>query len=342
MQFGGNIPYGGGALGARKVDALEAVFAGVALENIELYVSGGFDTVAGAGLIAALVERRGIVPAKVRGSAGLDPLSHVAATGAIPAERARVLADAVDAATYLREKNYGLTPFLVSDRAWHQAGGSAREELGFALAAEVAYFRALIDAGWPLEDAARAIRFSLTADADIFLTIAKFRAMRALWTRVTEASGLPPTPPSLIAEMSFRMVTERDPHVNLLRATAAAFGAIVGGAEAALLIPFNTRTGAPDAFSRRLARNTQLILREEAQLGRVADEAGGSWYVESLTHISRRRHGKHSAPRKRRAVCWPRSKTGWSHVPSPMCGCGGTPIWRATATRSPGSRPTLT
>ena len=109
----------------------------------------------------------------------------------------------------------------------------------------MAYFRALIDAGWPLEDAAKAIRFSLTADADIFLTIAKFRAMRALWARVTEASGLAPMPPSLIAEMSFRMITERDPHVNLLRATAAAFGAAVGGAEAVLLIPFNTRSGAP-------------------------------------------------------------------------------------------------
>jgi methylmalonyl-CoA mutase len=284
VQFLGNIPYGGASLGARKLDALETVFAGVALEDIELYISGGFDTIAGAGLIAALIERRGVVPAKIKGSAGLDPLSHVAATGAIPAERPRVMADAVDAATYLREKNYGLTPFLVSGRAWHQAGGSSREELGFALAAGVAYFRALIDAGWSLEDAAKAIRFSLTADADIFLTIAKFRAMRALWTRVTEASGLMPTPPSLIAEMSFRMVTERDPHVNLLRATAAAFGAAVGGAEAVLLIPFNARNGTPDAFARRLARNTQLILREEAHLGRVADEAGGSWYVESLTH----------------------------------------------------------
>ena len=284
VQFLGGIPYGGGALGARKVDALEAVFADVALEDIELYVSGGFDAIAGAALIAGLIERRGVAPARVKGSAGLDPLSHVATTGAIPAERARVLAEAVDTATYLREKNYGLTPFLVSGRAWHQAGGSSREELGFALAAGVAYFRALIGAGWSLEDAARAIRFSLAADADIFLTIAKFRAMRALWARVTEASGLAATAPSLIAEMSYRMVTERDPHVNLLRATAAAFGAAVGGVEAVLLIPFNTRNGTPDAFSRRLARNTQLILREEAQLGRVADEAGGSWYVESLTH----------------------------------------------------------
>ena len=284
LQFGGNIPYGGAFIGARKLDALEKVFDGVPLDQIQLYISGGLDTVPGAALMAALIEKKGISPGKVKGSPGLDPLSHIAASGYVPAERYRALADAVDAATYFREKTYGWRPFLVSDRAWHQAGGSAREELGFALAAAVSYWRALIDAGWPLEDAADAVGFSLTADTDLFLTIAKFRAMRALWARVTEAAGLAPRPVSTIAEMSFRMVTERDPYVNVLRATAAAFGAGVGGAEAVLLVPFNTRHGSPDAFARRLARNTHLILQEEAQLGRVADAAGGSYYVESLTH----------------------------------------------------------
>ncbi|MGB0086109.1 MAG: methylmalonyl-CoA mutase family protein [Rhodomicrobiaceae bacterium] len=284
VQFGGNIAYGGALLGARRVETLEQVFDGVALEGIDLYVSGGFDAVPGAGLLTALAEKRGTPPDKITGSAGLDPLSLIAASGVIPAERGKALADAIDAATYFRELGYGWRPFLVSDRAWHQSGGSAREELGFALAAAVSYWRALIDAGWPLDKAAGAIGFSLTASADLFLTIAKFRAIRALWARVTEAGGLAPRRPSLIAEMSFRMITERDPHVNLLRATAAAFGAAAGGAEAVLLIPFNTCHGTPDAFARRLARNTQLILQEEAHLGRVADAAGGSWYVETLTH----------------------------------------------------------
>jgi methylmalonyl-CoA mutase len=167
---------------------------------------------------------------------------------------------------------------------WHQAGGSAREELGYTLATAAAYWRALAEAGWPLEQAADAIQFVLTADADLFLTIAKFRAMRALWARAMEAAGIAPKAPPLIAEMAFRIITEREPQLNLLRATAAAFGAVIGGAEGVLLIPFNTRHGTPDAFSRRLARNTQLILQEETHLGRVADAAGGSWYVEHLTH----------------------------------------------------------
>ena len=140
-----------------------------------------------------------------------------------------------------------------------------------------------MDAGWPLENTAKAIQFCLTAETDLFLTIAKFRAMRALWSRVGELAGFPAEPPALIAEMSFRGVTERDPYVNLLRGTAAAFGAAIGGADGILLIPFNTRHGTPDAFARGLARNTQLILQEEAHLGRVADSAGGSSYVEELT-----------------------------------------------------------
>lgn len=284
LQLGGNLPYGGAYLGARTLARLEEVFHGVALGDIGIYLSGGFDAVPGAALMAALWEKRGVSPDRVKGCTGFDPLSIIAASGFIPAERDRALTDTLDAATWLRDKGYTIRSFLASGRAWHQAGGSGREELAYTLAAAVAYWRAMVDAGWELKQAADAIQFSLTADADLFATIAKFRAMRALWARVTEAAGIAPKAPSIVAEMSFRMISERDPHVNLLRATAATFGAGVGGADAVLVIPFNTRHGTPDEFSRRLARNTQLVLQEESQLGRVTDAAGGSWYVETLTH----------------------------------------------------------
>jgi methylmalonyl-CoA mutase len=283
LQLGGNIPYGGAYLGARNLKALERVFEGVRLGDARLYISGGFDTCAGAGLMTALWEKTGVPPGSVKGSAGLDPISTAAAHGLIPAERSKILADAIDVACALRDKGYALRPFLASGRPWHQAGGSAREELAYTLAAAVSYARTLAEIGWPIDETARAIQFSLAANSDIFLTVAKFRAMRALWSRVGEVAGFPAEPPALIAEMSYRAITERDPYVNLLRGTSAAFGAAVGGADGILLIPFNTRHGTPDAFARRLARNTQLILQEEAQLGRVADAAGGSWYVEELT-----------------------------------------------------------
>jgi methylmalonyl-CoA mutase len=284
LQLGGNIPYGGAYLGARTLAALEKVFDGVRLGEAKLYLSGGFDAVAGAALVKAMWEKNGLAPEAVGGCAGFDPISIIAAHGLIPAERRRIMQDPLDAAFYLRDKGCRLRPFLASGRAWHQAGSSAREELAYTLASAVFYGRALQEEGWSLEDTAKSIQFSLTADVDLFLTIAKFRAMRALWSRVCEVAGFPAKPPALIAEMSFRSITERDPYVNLLRGTAAAFGAAVGGADGILLIPFNTRHGTPDAFSRRLARNTQLILQEEAGLGHVADAAGGSWYVEDLTH----------------------------------------------------------
>lgn len=283
LQLGGNIPYGGAYLGARTLARLEDVFRDIVLYDINVYISGGFDAVAGTALMVALWEKQAIAPERVTGSAGFDPLSIIAASGFIPAEREHTLSDVLDAATYLRDKGYALRPFMASGRAWHQAGGSNREELAYTLSAAVTYWRAMVDAGWTLEQAADAIQFVLTADADLFLTIAKFRAMRALWARATEASGIEPKSAAIIAEMSFRGITERDPHVNLLRATAATFGAGLGGADGILVIPFNTRHGTPDHFSRHLARNTQLILQEEAHLGRVADAAGGSWYVEHLT-----------------------------------------------------------
>lgn len=284
LQLGGGAGYSSNFLAARNVNALQSVLDGVPLDQIELYISGGMDGIPAAALLTALIEQNGTARSKIRGSAGLDPLSYAAATGQVPALRSCVMADAVDAATYLREAGYGWTPFLVSSRMWHQAGGSSRDELGFTLAAAVFYWRGLIEAGWPLGDAADAISFSLCADSDLFITIAKLRALRALWARVTEAAGLPPKRARVLCEMSLRMMTERDPYVNVLRATSAAFGAGAGGADAVLLHPYNACYSIPDGFARSLARNTQLILQEEASLGRVADPAGGSAYVETLTH----------------------------------------------------------
>ena len=133
-------------------------------------------------------------------------------------------------------------------------------------------------------DAARdALSFLLVADADEFLSVAKFRALRRLWARVEEACGLAPKPIRLHAETAWRMTTRRDPWVNLLRTTVAAFSAGIGGADAVTVLPFTTALGLPDAFARRLARNTQLILLEEANLWRVADPAAGAGGFEALT-----------------------------------------------------------
>lgn len=169
----------------------------------------------------------------------------------------------------------------VDGRPWHEKGASEAEELGAVLAGAVGHMRQLTS----LNDVhlVRAIGVTLAATQDMFATLAKFRAMRLLWQRVLEASGLPEAPLKLHAETGWRMMAALDPHTNILRATAAVFGAGLGGADSISVLPFSITQGLPNAFARRVARNVQTVLMEESNLWRVADPASGSGYIESYT-----------------------------------------------------------
>ncbi len=211
------------------------------------------------------------------GVLGLDPIGLRARTGDGP-DVGSVTALARRAAA-----DHPRVRAVVADAVpVHAAGGSDAQELGFALAAAVSYLRALTGAGLDPAAAAGTIEFRLAATVDQFGTIAKLRAARRVWARATEVCGAAAVM-SLHAVGSPTMLTRRDPYVNLLRGTVAAFAAGTGGADAVTVAPFDEALGAPGAFSRRIARNTQTLLLEEAHLGRVADPAGGSYYVESLT-----------------------------------------------------------
>ncbi len=276
---------------ANGADALSLDFdSGLAIETVEemkpllspgisYFIAPG-SSIAGAALLLGATEANGIP-----GSAGFDPLTAFALSGEMPVERQALLADYTDAACYIRERFPGFVPFLASGHAWDGAGGSAIQELAFTLAAGAAYWRALVNAGMSVSASAQSIGFSLTASADLFLTIAKFRAMRLLWSRALEAAGEKPSlPPMLIAKMSQRVLSAYDPHVNLLRGTAAAFGAAAGGATGIELSPFDAVSAGSTALSRRLARNTGLILKQESYLSAVADVAAGAAYPETLTN----------------------------------------------------------
>ena len=175
-------------------------------------------------------------------------------------------------------------PFAPADgRVIHDAGGSEVQELAFVLATGVAYLRALEGAGVALEDARGMVYARLSADADQFLTMAKFRALRLLWARIEQACGLAPKPIFIAADTAWRMLTQRDPYVNMLRATMATFSAGLGGANAITVLPHTLALGLPDPFARRVARNTQLVLLEESNLAKVSDPAAGSGGIEALT-----------------------------------------------------------
>jgi methylmalonyl-CoA mutase len=175
-------------------------------------------------------------------------------------------------------------PFAAADgRVIHDAGGSEAQELAFVLASAVAYLRAIESAGVALEQARNMVYARLSADADQFLTMAKFRALRLLWARVEQVCGLEPKPLFIAADTAWRMLTQRDAYVNMLRATMATFSAGLGGANSINVLPHMLALGLPDPFARRIARNTQLVLLEESNLAKVSDPAAGSGGIEALT-----------------------------------------------------------
>ncbi|MFJ2032017.1 methylmalonyl-CoA mutase family protein [Streptosporangium sp. NPDC087985] len=178
-----------------------------------------------------------------------------------------------------------LRAIVVDGTPYHDAGGSDAEELGCSVAAGVAALRVLTGAGLTVEEAFGQLEFRYAATADQFMTIAKLRAARGLWARVAEVCGVPGSGAGQRqhAVTSSAMMTARDPWVNMLRTTLACFAAGTGGADAVTVQPFDARLGLPDAFARRIARNTHALLVEEAGVARVTDPAGGSWYVERLT-----------------------------------------------------------
>jgi methylmalonyl-CoA mutase len=233
--------------------------------------------------LAALVKSRGVAPGATDIRFSINPIGGFAACGT--AQRSWK-----DLAPYFAEMvisfaNDGFRgPFAVADgRVIHNAGGSEAQELAFALASAVDYLRALETGSMTLEAARDAIYFRLSADADQFLTMAKFRAIRKLWARVEAACGLTPKPVMVTAETAWRMLTRRDPYVNMLRNAIAVTAAGLGGADAITMLPHTAPLGLPDAFARRAARNTQLLLLEESSLARVADPAAGSGALEALT-----------------------------------------------------------
>lgn len=279
LVFRGGVGcYGFGLPAEAIARALEGVHleAGIAIE-----CDLGSDEAAPVAL-AGLLRQRGLAPAATRMRFGIDPLGALAATGTdvqwadtAPRFAARI--------AELAGQGFA-GPFVAADaRIVHAAGGGEAQELAFALSVAVTYLRALEAGGLPLDAAREALFFRFAADADAFFTIAKLRAIRRLWARVEEACGLTPRPAFVTAETAWRMMTRRDPHVNLLRATAAVFSAAVGGADAIAVLPFTAALGLPDGFARRLARNTQLLLAEESHLAKVADPAAGSGAIEHLT-----------------------------------------------------------
>jgi methylmalonyl-CoA mutase len=281
LTFAGAV---GGYGVAPDAAALARVFDGIHLDaGIAVELDCGPHASNAPQLVADLIERKGVAASTTDIRFAIDPIGALAVSGSSPRGWTETATTFAASIADIRRRGFA-GPFATADaRPIHDAGGSEAQELACALAAAVAYLRALEAGGIALDAARQMIFFRLAVDADQFLSIAKLRAFRLLWARIEEGCGLVPKPAFVSAVTAWRMMTKRDPWVNLLRATIAAFAAGLGGADAIAVLPFTAALGLPDRFARRLARNTQLVLIDEAHLAKVADPSAGAGAMGDLT-----------------------------------------------------------
>jgi methylmalonyl-CoA mutase len=263
---------------------LEAAFDSADLDGVAFDLDAGANALPVAALCLAVMAERGLEPKGLEVTFGADPLGALARDGELPGSLSSLEEEMATLAAYCQSRLPRSRAIAVSTLPYHDAGAHTVQELAYALATGVHYLRRLEKAGVEPQTAVEQVVFRFAIGRHLFTEIAKLRAARLLWARMAGACGLEESSPARIhATTSARTKTKRDPWNNILRATTQVFAAIAGGADAITNSSFDAALGRPGADGRRLARNTQTILAEEAHLGRVLDPAGGSFYVEWLT-----------------------------------------------------------
>lgn len=259
---------------------LEALFGDA--EPLPLALdAGALSLPLGLALVAWAEKRK----ARLRAALHCDPLSTLAASGSLAGGLESALATLGALARFAASLDMDVAAVGIDTRVYHLAGASEAQEIALALATGAQYLRALEAVGLALEEALPQFRFVFAADSRFFRSLCKLRAFRLCWARLAEACGAAGglRGACLWAETSFRDLSRRDPHVNIVRGVAGCFAAALGQADAITVRPFDEAYGVPSLFARRLARNTSHVLAEEGGLARVLDPAGGAWALESMT-----------------------------------------------------------
>ncbi|MDR0533740.1 MAG: acyl-CoA mutase large subunit family protein [Verrucomicrobiales bacterium] len=268
-----------------SVADLEVLFKGIMLDCISLNVKAGVSALPFASLLLAYCEKVKLDPAKLTGCIEMDPVSMLVSGMEMTVSCDQMHNEMAQLIKEVGKKLPNMRLLGVNTQAVHDSGGNAVQELGYAMAVSVAYINAMQEHGISALDVAKRIRFSFSVGGNFFMEIAKLRAARLLWSRVLEAYGVNPAdaPMYIHARTAIWNKTAVDANTNMLRVGTEAFSAALGGCQSLHVGPFDEAFTVPDEFSRRVARNAQIVIQEECEITRVIDPAGGSWYVEWLT-----------------------------------------------------------
>ena len=267
---------------------LDTLLSGISVKNTELVFSG-CATKKVAGLFIDKMDKEGVDPETVRASFVLDPIvKKLTLKGTMACKNGQCMGFENLASLISMGAAYKRIRFVnVSGEIFHNSGSTIVQELAFTLAAGHEYVVKLMEQGLSVDQVAPALRFSMAISSNYFMEIAKFRAARLLWANI-----MAPYNPSrgCASKMKVHAVTSKwnmtvyDPYVNMLRGTTEAMSAAVSGVHSIEVLPFDTPYEKPTDFSARIARNVQLLLKEESHFNQVCDAAGGSYYIENLTN----------------------------------------------------------
>lgn len=270
-------------LDLENLEDMEVALDGVALDSISTFWRSGAGSVPVAALFFAVARKQGIALKDLRGCFDIDPLSSLGRYGHLR-QNLKTRLDHMAALTKFAINNVPqMQTICVQGNLYHNSGASATQELAYIISTAVCYIEKMKKRGIEPADLLPRMRVSLSVGSDYFMEIAKIRATRWLWSKMAEAYGVEDASVYIHARTSLWNKTCYDAHTNMLRVTSEAFAAVVAGVDGMHVGPYDEVAGKTDEFSRRIARNIHVILREECGLDQVIDPAGGSNYIEWLT-----------------------------------------------------------
>jgi methylmalonyl-CoA mutase len=279
----GEVGKNGLAISALK--SISRALEGIDLNKYPININAGFSSLPLIMLLQAHLKNQGVDVKNIQGSFDADPVGFYAKYGKLPISLNDTLNELAASVKWTESSTVNLKTICINGNIYHEAGASAAQELAIILATASFYFNELKSKGLNADQIARSTKLVMGIGPNYFMEVAKFRAARILWKNLSNAFGVDEKLSKVFIHGRTSKFNQSvyDPYVNMLRTTTESFAAIVGGVDSLHSNFFDESIRVPDNFSRRIARNTQIVLKEESHLNQLIDPAGGSFYVEKLT-----------------------------------------------------------
>lgn len=282
VQVGASVGVGGTSLST--MDDCSQLIERFNLKENPLYIETGASAAILLGMLAATVKASKKKTSDLKGLIGADPIGVWAKDGALHISLDTAFDEMAHTVVWAKEQAPELKTVLVSGDAYANGGSNDVQEIAYALSTAVCYVRQLAQRNIDIHTIANSLMFTFSLGANFFMEIAKLRALRVIWSRIMEEFGADESDRAVHVHGRTSAFTKTvyDPYVNLLRNTTQAFSGVVGGLNSLEVSPFDQPIRKSDDFSRRIARNLQVMLQTEFELRQPVDPVGGSWYVETL------------------------------------------------------------